>query len=197
MIQEIFRMLSQSAVEIPTLPVNQCLSHFMQLLKECWAVLQECRVVEKGRQAFGTHMVYRETFLQIQLRLLQHLVRRKWIHGVPEEKSRFIHPQWKSVRNKHQIKIRDASLDRQPKVLSSPVEETLQRIMGQTNNDCRFLISILTSSLHQPRLLAGRLGSRPRCVLVHKTLRKRCIGSKKWRWLIQWMILNLHYLRGI
>ena len=27
---------------------------------------------------------------------------------------------------------------------------------GQTNNDCRFRISILTNSLHQQRLLAGR-----------------------------------------
>ena len=27
---------------------------------------------------------------------------------------------------------------------------------GQTNNDCRFQIFILTNSLHQPRLLAGR-----------------------------------------
>ena len=35
--------------------------------------------------------------------------------------------------------------DRQPKIQSSSVEETLQRIMGQTNNDCRFLISTLTS----------------------------------------------------
>ena len=31
---------------------------------------------EKGRQAFGTRMVYRETFLQIQLRPLQHLIHR-------------------------------------------------------------------------------------------------------------------------
>ena len=30
----------------------------------------------EGRQAFGTHMVYRETFLQIQMRHLQHLIRR-------------------------------------------------------------------------------------------------------------------------
>ena len=30
------------------------------------------------------------------------------------------------------------------------------RIMGQTNNDCRFRIFILTSSLHQQPLLAGR-----------------------------------------
>ena len=36
----------------------------------------ECRAAEKGRQAIGTHMVYRETFLPIQLRLLQHLIRR-------------------------------------------------------------------------------------------------------------------------
>ena len=35
-------------------------------------------------------------------------------------------------------------------------EETLQRIMGQTNNDCRFRIFISTNSLHQLRLHAGR-----------------------------------------
>ena len=29
---------------------------------------------KKGRQAFGTHMVYRETFLQIQMRHHQHLI---------------------------------------------------------------------------------------------------------------------------
>ena len=32
-----------------------------------------------GRQVFGTHMVYRETFLQIQRRLLQHLIRKSLI----------------------------------------------------------------------------------------------------------------------
>ena len=31
-------------------------------------------------------------------------------------------------------------------------------------------------------------GSRPRYVLVHNFLRKRCNGSRKWSWLIQWMI---------
>ena len=36
---------------------------------------------------------------------------------------------------------------------SSSVEETLQRIMVQTNNDCRFLTFTLTSSLHQQPLL--------------------------------------------
>ena len=41
---------------------------------------------------------------------------------------------------------------------------------------------------HQPRLLAGRKGSRPRCVLVHNFPWKLCTGLKKWGWLIQWMI---------
>ena len=60
------------------------------------------------------------------------------------------------VKGEHKIKIRDASLDSQPKIQSSLVEETLQRIMEQTNNDCRFQIVISTNSLHQSRLLAGR-----------------------------------------
>ena len=34
-----------------------------------------------GRQAFGTHMVHRETFLQIQRRLLQHLICKSRILG--------------------------------------------------------------------------------------------------------------------
>ena len=34
------------------------------------------------------------------------------------------------MKGEHKIKILDASLDRQPKIQSSSVEETLQRIMG-------------------------------------------------------------------
>ena len=57
------------------------------------------------------------------------------------------------MRDKDKIKIRDASLDSQPQILSSSVEihstlrrEDFQRIMEQTNNDCRFQIFILTIS---------------------------------------------------
>ena len=70
-----------------------------------------------------------DTHLQIQLRHLQHVVLKNRIHGVPEKKSRFTHKHWKRMRNKHQFKIRDASLDSQPKVLSSLARETLKRIM--------------------------------------------------------------------
>ena len=36
------------------------------------------------------------------------------------------------MKDQNKIKILDASLDRQPKIQSSSVEETLQRIMEQT-----------------------------------------------------------------
>ena len=41
------------------------------------------------------------------------------------------------MKGQNKIKICDASLDRQPKVLSSSEQEILYRIMEQTNNDCR------------------------------------------------------------
>ena len=62
MIQKIFKMLNQYAVEIPTLPVDQCHSHLIQYLKGCRDILSLRRAAEKGRQAFGTHMENRETF---------------------------------------------------------------------------------------------------------------------------------------
>ena len=62
---KISRMLNQFAVEIPTLPVDQCHSHLIRYLKGCCDSLSYRRAAEKGRQAFGTHMVFRETFLQI------------------------------------------------------------------------------------------------------------------------------------
>ena len=42
------------------------------------------------------------------------------------------------MKDQNKIKIRDASLDRQPKIQSSSVEETLQRIMGQTTTTADF-----------------------------------------------------------
>ena len=79
--RDFFKILHQYAVDNPTLPVNQCFSHLIQILAECQAVLCECQAATMGRQVFGTHMVYRETFLQIQRCLLQHLIRKSQIHG--------------------------------------------------------------------------------------------------------------------
>ena len=48
--------------------------------------------------------------------------------------------------------------------------------------------------LHQQYSLVGRQDSKLSCVLVHNFLRKQCYGSKKWRWLNQWMIWNIRVL---
>ena len=105
-----------------------------------------------------------------------------------------IHPWWwRRVRVKHQFKIRDTNLDRQPKIQSSSAEETLQRILGQTNNDCRFRIFISTKSFTN-NVCLSKEDSRPRYVLVHTFLRKLRIGSKKWRWLNQRMNWDLRHL---
>ena len=47
-------------------------------------------------------------------------------------------------------------VEEREKIQSSSVEETLRRFMEQTNNDCRFLISTLTSSPRQQLSLAVR-----------------------------------------
>ena len=83
-----------------------------------------------GRQAFGTRIEYRETFLQIQRRLLQHLIRRNWIHGVLICRNQFTHHRRGRIRIKHQFRIRDASQDRQPQIHSTLMREILQRIIG-------------------------------------------------------------------
>ena len=48
-------MLNQFAVEIPTLPVDQCHSHLIQYLKGCCDILSLHRAAEKGRQVLGTY----------------------------------------------------------------------------------------------------------------------------------------------
>ena len=133
-----FRTLNQFAVEIPTLPVNQCFHTSSRYLKGCWGLHSYRRAAKKGRHPFGIHKVYRETFLQIHMLLHQLLILKNWIHGGQPLKSRFICLQRRKVKDQNKIEILDANLDRQPKIQSSSVEETLQRIMEQTNNDCRF-----------------------------------------------------------
>ena len=79
------------------------------------------RAAEKGRQAFGTHMVFREKFLQIQMRHHQHFIHKNCIDGILP-KSRSIRPQWRKVKDQNKIKIWDASQDRQPKIQYSHLQ---------------------------------------------------------------------------
>ena len=60
-------------------------------------------------------------------------------------------------KNENQTPVQDQRCQSGPAKNSViPSEGILQRMMGQTNNDCRFQIFILTNSPRQPRLLVGR-----------------------------------------
>ena len=92
MTREILRMLSQYAVDYPTFPVKQHYFHLIVILEGCQAVLWECQAASMGRQVFWTRMVYRETFLQIHWRLLQHPTlldkgSNPWVSNVSEHTS--------------------------------------------------------------------------------------------------------------
>ena len=54
MIQEIVKVLNQYAVDIPTLPVDQCLSQHIRYLKECWGLI---RIAAPQRRA-AMHLGY-------------------------------------------------------------------------------------------------------------------------------------------
>ena len=173
-------MLNQFAVEILTLQVDQRHSHLIRYLKGCWGILSYRRAAKKGRQAFWTHMVYRETILQIHMRHLQHLIRRNSIHGIHKSRSRFIHPQWRKVKDQNKIKIWDASLDRQPKIQSSSVEQTLWRNFGADQQRLQIFWSPLWQVPYTSDIcLLEDKGSRPRYVFVRNFLRKRCKWIKE------------------
>ena len=198
MILKIFRMLSRCAVEIHTLPVNQDYLFLKHPPFEgyYWGLHSYRSDKLMGRQIFGMHPMYQETFLQIHKLLLQLFILKNWtLFGKILLKNRFTCPQRRRVRDQNEIKIWDASLDRQPKIQSYSVEETIRRIMRQTNNDCRFRISTLTSSLRQQLFACLKISfKKPRYVLVHNFPRKQCNGSRKWSLLIQWMNWDLRHL---
>ena len=142
------RTLNRYAVEIPTLPINRCYSLNILFLKGCWGLhFVSPRRKERAAKHFGIHMVYREN-----------------VFANPHASSSAPYPQelnpWRDnywgaasyVYSGEEWKTRTKSwsempvLDRESKIQSSSVEETLQRIMGQTNNDCRFRSPFLTSS---------------------------------------------------
>ena len=83
-------------------------------------------------------MVCRETFLQIQLRPRQHLILKNWIHGVQAYQNRFTRQQRKRRRTKHQLRIRDASQDRQPEIQSSPVGDIFKELRGRPTKTAYF-----------------------------------------------------------
>ena len=73
-----------------------------------------------------------------------------WVSNVSEHTSQ-------PVMSENQTPAQDQRCQSRPsEIQSSLVREDFQRIMEQTNNDCRFQILILTNSPRQQRSLVGR-----------------------------------------
>ena len=146
-------MLNQYAVEIPTLPVDQCHSHLIQHLKECQAVSFVTPSRREGPPSiWDTHGISGNVFVN------------------PDASSSAPYPQelhqWNSSseeplhsstveKSERQEQDQDLRCQSGPSAKNSVIL-SLQRSMGQTNNDCGFRIFISINSLHQLRLLAGR-----------------------------------------
>ena len=108
-----------------------------------------------GRQAFGTRMVCRETFLANPTAsspapyYLQES--NPWVSNVSEHTS-------PHVMSESQTPVQDQRCQSGPSARNSviPGEEIFQRIMEQINNDCRFQILSLTNFPRQQHSLVGR-----------------------------------------
>ena len=118
-------------VSFPPHPVPGMLSRSMGMPSQKWASKHLGHTWYIGKRFYKSSCVLFSTFSAgIESMELQNRRAASLIHS---GKSR--------VRDKHKIKMRDASLDSQPKIVLSSVQETLQSVMGQTNNnDCRFLL---------------------------------------------------------
>ena len=95
---------------------------------------------------------------------------------------KFIRPKWGKISKDYQR----VCVPKKPKGFSKDYGVDQQRLKISDLHFDKFLT---------PATFAcWKKGSRPRYVLVHNFLRKRCNGSRKWSWLIQWMNWDLRHL---
>ena len=108
---------------------------------------------------------------------------------------------WSACPVRRQRLLRCLSSTERPMIGSDGEVPHLHSVLG--DNMCAWrlvaldFLSSTLSILRVEQLLAGRLDSKLRYVLAHNFIRKLCFGSKKWRWLNQWMISNLRSIGGI
>ena len=152
---------------------------------ECLAVIWECRAATMGRQVFGTRMVYRETFCKSNSVFTSTLSAESRIHGALSIRTHITACDGNKPNTSSWSEMQSGPSARSSVV---PSEGGFSKNFLRDHNDCKFQILILTNSPRQQRSLVLRWDLRLRYALVHNFLRKLCCGSKKWSWLIQWMI---------
>ena len=146
-------MLNQYAVDNPTLPVNQCFSHLIQILVECCRSLGMPSRKNEPPSIWDTHGISGNVFANPTASSSAPCPQEShpWSSNVSEHTS-------PHVLSESQTPVQDQRCQSGPSARNSviPGVGDFQRIMGQTNNDCRFQIFISTNSLHQQHELVGR-----------------------------------------
>ena len=183
--------------KFPTLPVNQCHSPAHPILE---GMLRPSFVSPRRKEGPAMHFGYTwhigKSFCKSACIFFSSLSSRIQSMGDNHWSNSFICLQRRKVKDQNKIKIWDASQDHQPKIQSSLVGGDSSKNSGaRATTTADFGSSI--RQIPTPATFACwkiSFNSRPRYVFVHNFLRKRCNGSKKWSWLIQWMNWDLRHL---
>ena len=149
MIRESLKMLSQYAVDNPTFPVNQRYSHLVVIL----AGMLSRRF--QPPDIWDTHGISGYVLVNPPASSSSPYPGgfNRCISNVTQDTSPHVTSERPNARHSFGSKMPVRTVSQN---FIRPYEGRFQRIMGQTNNDCRFRIFILTNSLHQQHLLVGR-----------------------------------------
>ena len=133
-------------------------------------------------------MVYRETFLQIHLHLHQHLIHKNCINGIHRARE----PLHSSTveKSERQEQNQDLRCQSGPSAKDSVILSGGDSSKNYGADQQRLQISDLHfDKFPTPATFAcWKIRFKTEVCTCSQFLRKLCNGSKKWRWLIQWMI---------
>ena len=154
-------MLNQYAVDIPTLLVNQC---FSPPHSDPGGMLSRSLGMPSRGHAWFFGKCFANPMASSSAPYPQES--NPWVSNVSEHT-------WPHVMSESQTPVQDQRCQSGPSARNSVI-----RSEGRFSKDY---------GAYQQRLQISELHF-DKFPLVHNFLRKRCNGSKKWSWLIQWMI---------
>ena len=171
---------------------SQPVSHFIPILVECWGVLWECRAAKMGLHVFGTHGISGNVFCKSNGVFISTL-------SAGVESMEFSH-----------IRTYITTCDEWEPNTSSESEMPVRTVSQKFSNPWWGNIFWNNYGADQQRLqisyphfdkfpapatfVCWKIRFKTEVCTWHNFPRMLCCGSKKWSWLIQWMIWNLRGL---
>ena len=187
MIREILKMLNQYAADNPTLPVNMRFQSPGGVLSRS---LGMPRRNDRPPSIWDTHVVSGTVFANPTASSSAPCQQESNPWGSHESEHTSPH-----VMSESQTPAQDQKCQSGPSAKKSVIFSGVDSSKNYGADQQRLQISDLHSNkFPNPATFACWKIRFKTEVLVHNFLRRLCCGSKKWRWLIQWMISNLRVL---